>query len=219
MAAVSEICAADYPQLRKNTTHTKGRPDAARRPAFSWRGTSAFGRHLLAVLPIPANLPAVNRFLSRPLLPVLCLALGPGLFAAAEKSPAPAPVAAKPAAPAEVLELPKIQVTAERVKKIDKDIKRLDKMIARETAKVKSSDLDKALNNDKLARAAAIFGGNSAEHLSAVAATRVALLQNERDVMEAMKRPTTLDELAMMEKEIEQLRETRRNLDDAAKQR
>ena len=37
--------------------------------------------------------------------------------------------------------------------------------------------------------------------------------------MEAMKRPTTLDELAMMEKEIEQLRETRRNLDAAAKQR
>lgn len=115
--------------------------------------------------------------------------------------------------------LPKIEVTASRIKKIDKEIKRLDKLIVRETEKVKSTSLDRTLNNNKLASAAAIFGGNSSEHLSAVAATRVALLENERDVLEAMKRPATLDELAMMEKEIEQLRLTRRNLDDAAKQR
>ena len=153
------------------------------------------------------------------LLILLCLTIGPGLFAAAEQ--APATVMAKPAdqSASEVLALPKMEVTAQRVKKIDKQIKRLDKLIAREEKKVKSSDLDKALNHDKLVRAAAIFGGNTSDHLSAIAATRVALLENERDVLEAMKRPTTLAELAMMEKEIEQLRETRRNLDDAAKQR
>lgn len=148
---------------------------------------------------------------------ILLLTAGSTILAADNKAAAPAP--AKPPVPAEVLELPKIQVTAARVKKIDKDIKRLDKLIARERAKVKSSDLDRTLNNEKLSRAAAIFGGNSSQHLSAVAASRVALLENERDVLEAMKRPTTLRELAMMEKEIEQLRETRRNLDDAAKQR
>jgi hypothetical protein len=159
---------------------------------------------------------------SRRLLLTLCLAFGGGLHAAEEKAPvgpAPAVKDAKPAAPAEVLELPKIQVTAQRIKAIDKDIKRLDKMIAREKNKVRSSELDRTLNSEKLSHAAAIFGGNSSDHLSAVAATRVALLENERDVLEAMKRPTTLDELAMMEKEIEQLRESRRNLDDAAKQR
>jgi len=79
--------------------------------------------------------------------------------------------------------------------------------------------LDRTLNNASISRAAAIFGGNSSDHLSAVAATRVALLENERDVLEAMKRPATLDELAMMEKELQQLRLTRRNLDDASKQR
>lgn len=148
------------------------------------------------------------------------LAAGAGLIAADEKAPAvPPPAEAKPAAPAEVLTLPKIQVTAQRIKKIDKEIKRLDRLIERETEKVKSSQLDRTLNNEKLSRTAAIFGGNSSEHLSAVAATRVALLENERDVLEAMKRPTTLEELAIMEKEIEQLRLTRRNLDDAAKQR
>ncbi len=148
------------------------------------------------------------------LLLTLCLATS--LLGAAEKAPAPS---AESAQPAPVLVLPKIEVTAQRVKKIDKDIKRLDKMIVREKSKVKSSDLDRTLNNAPLSRAATIFGGNSAEHLSAVAATRVALLENERDLLEAMKRPATLDELAMMEAEIEQLRVTRRNLDDASKQR
>ena len=152
----------------------------------------------------------------RPLL-VLPFLLAPALFAAEPKPAAPAP-AKSALADAPPLELPKIQVTGQRIKSIDKDIKRLDKMIAREKAKVKSSELDKTLNNASLTHAAAIFGGNSADHLSAVAATRVALLENERDVMEAMKRPTTLDELAMMEKEIEQLRETRRNLDAARHQ-
>ena len=147
---------------------------------------------------------------------MLCLVFGPGLIAAEEKT-LPASDGTKPAA--EVLVLPKIEVTAQRVKKIDKEIKRIDKLIERETNKMKSSDLDRAINNDKLARAAAVFGGNSSDHLSAVAATRLALLENERDVLEAMKRPATREELTMMEKEIEQLRVNRRNLDDAAKQR
>ncbi len=135
----------------------------------------------------------------------------------ADKAAAPMKPAAPPADP--TLELPKIQVTAQRAKKIDKEIARLDKLIVRAQAKVQSTDLDKALNNEKLAKAAMIFGGNSAEHLSAVEASRVMLLEQERDVLEAMKRPATLDELKMMEAEVEQLRTTRRNLDDAAKQR
>jgi len=150
----------------------------------------------------------------------LCLAVAPAALAANET--APAKDNAKPAAPAAtepVVELPKIQISATRAKQIDKEIVKLDKLIAREEKKVKSSELDRALNNSKLANAAAIFGGNSAEHLSAVAASRVALLQTERDVLEAMKRPATVEALAAMQTELEQLRVTRRNLDDAAKQR
>ena len=141
--------------------------------------------------------------------------------AAAVQTPA-APAPATPSkAPAvdPVLELPKIQVTAPRAKQIDKEIKRLDKLIAREKNKIKPTDLDKTLNNEKVATVAAIFGGNSAGHMSAVAASRVMLLEQERDVFEAMKRPTTLEDLKMMEAQIEELRTTRRNLDDAAKQR
>jgi len=151
----------------------------------------------------------------RPLL-LLCLAT---TATAVDKPAAPAtPPAVKPTAEAP-LELPKMQVTAERVKKIDKDIKRLDKLIAREKNKIKPTELDRTLNNETVAKAAAIFGGNSAEHMSIVAASRVMLLEQERDVLEAMKRPATLDELKMMEAQIEELRTTRRNLDDASKQR
>ena len=160
------------------------------------------------------------------LLLVLCLARVPCLRAASDPAPAPAPAkeTAKPAAGAapdpKPVELPKFEVLgASRVHAIDVELKKLDKMIAREKKNVKSTGLDKAFNNAELSKAATIFGGNSADHLSAVAASRVALLESERDVLEAMKRPATLEARAEMEKELDQLRTTRRNLDDAAKQR
>jgi hypothetical protein len=149
--------------------------------------------------------------------PTLRLLLAALLLASAAALPgADAPTAA---AKEPVLELPKLQVTAQRAKEIDRELKRLDKMIAREKKKIRSTDLDKTLNNDKLSRAAAIFGGNSAEHLSAVAASRVMLMEQERFVLEAMKRPATIEERKMMDAEIQQLRLTRRNLDDPAAQR
>jgi hypothetical protein len=152
----------------------------------------------------------------------LGVALGPGLRAANEPAPAPARDGARPAdpaAPQAVITLPTIQVTAGRIRELDKEITRLDKLIVREKKKVKSSGLDKTLNNSQLAHAAAIFGGNSSDHLSAVAAGRVALLETERGVLEAMKRPATVEDLAMLEKELDQLRTTRRNLDNVPAQR
>ncbi len=168
----------------------------------------------------------MNASLLRHLLPLLlCLALGPGLRAADDKAaPAPAP-AAKPAAdPAKPhvegsVELPVMKVTPQRLKQLEKEIKRLDKMISRESKNIKSTDLNQALNNEKLSKAAAIFGGNSADHLSAVAASRVGLMEREREILEEMKRPLSADDLALLQAELDQTRETRRNLDDAAKQR
>lgn len=152
----------------------------------------------------------------------LLVAGGVLLLPAAEPAPPPAPAAAKPAPPAgtkpadpEVIVLPTIQVTAGRIKELDTAIGKLDKLIARERKKVKSTELDKALNNKKLSTAAALFGGNSAEHLSAIAATRVSLLESERAVLEDMKRPVSLAALAALETELEELRLTRRNLDNA----
>lgn len=150
----------------------------------------------------------------RLLLLSIAFSIGTGLGLAAETKPV-----TPPAPKEEVLVLPKLEVTAQRAKEIDKELKRMDKLIARERKKIKPTELDKTLNNEKFAKAAAIFGGNSAEHLSAVAASRVMLLEQERMVLEAMKRPATIEERKMMAAEIEQLRKTRRNLDDPAAQR
>ncbi|MDI1249597.1 MAG: hypothetical protein PSV13_12100 [Lacunisphaera sp.] len=152
------------------------------------------------------------------LLLILAAAAVASLYGADEPAKEPAQPESK-VANAEPIVLPTIQVTADRIREIDRTLVKLDKQITREKKKVKSTELDRALNNRKVATTAAIFGGNSADHLSAVAATRVSLMETERAVLEAMKRPVTETALQALETELEQLRITRRNLDDAAKQR
>ena len=144
----------------------------------------------------------------------------PAPAAAPAKNPPEAPKAAEPtASDKEVLALPKLEVTSARVKAIDAELKKIDKQIAREKKNLKSTNLDQSLNSDKASKAAAIFGGNSASHMVAVAATRVNLLESERAMLERLKFPRTEEDQALIEKEIENLRTTRRNLDDAVKQR
>lgn len=134
---------------------------------------------------------------------------------AATATPQPAPVAEKPATAPKVVTLPKIQVTATRLRELDKMIVKLDKQIAREKKKVRSGELDKALNNPELVKAAAIFGGNSAAYLEQLAARRVLYMETERGLLEDMKVPRTLDELKMIEQELDKIRTMRRELDDA----
>jgi hypothetical protein len=132
---------------------------------------------------------------------------------------APAPPAATPAAPAadaQVLELPKVQVTARRVRELDKAIKKLDKAISREKKNLKATELDKVLNNSKLASAASIFGGNSSEYLESVAATRVGYLETERDLLSDMKEPRSLEDLATLQTELDKIHQMERDLDKAA---
>ncbi|MBL9215388.1 MAG: hypothetical protein JNG83_07930 [Opitutaceae bacterium] len=157
------------------------------------------------------------------------LAVGPALVSlvltaaetpakAPDKPPAPPAAAAPAALPAtaaasEVFELPKVEVTARRIRELDRMIRRLEKSIAREKKRMKAGELDRALNNAKLAEAAAIFGGNSTDHLAAVAASRVRLMETERDLLTDMKQPRSLEELAMLEKELEKIRAMQRELD------
>ena len=135
--------------------------------------------------------------------------------AATKGSPPAATVAPAPAPDSEVLSLPTIQVTASRVKELDRAIKKLDKAISREKKNLKASDLDKVLNNPKLAAAATIFGGNSSAYLESVAATRVRYMEAERDLLSDMKEPRTLEDLAILQKELDEIRTMQRELDNA----
>jgi hypothetical protein len=172
----------------------------------------------------------VPSFLQRLLLGI-CAAIAPITLCAAdpvvksEAAPAVPPAAATnaaqpdtkaaPATDPDVLALPKIQVTAKRVKELDKAIKKLDKAIAREKNNLKASDLDKVLNNPKLADAAVIFGGNSSAYLESVAATRVRYMEAERGLLEDMKEPRSLEDLAILQQELDKVRIMQRELDSA----
>lgn len=145
----------------------------------------------------------------------LLLGLGCASLLAAE--PAPTLAATVPVGP--TIDLPTVKVQEKRVKTIDAELKKIDRQIAREKKLLQSSTLDKSLNSDKLSHAAALFGGNSASHMAAVAATRVGLLEQERMLLERLKFPRTEEDQALIEKELENNRTTRRNLDNVPAQR
>jgi len=133
--------------------------------------------------------------------------------AAGAPATTPADGAAPAAKPEEVTTLPSIEVRNSRVTELDLQIRKLEKDIAREQKKMKSSDLDQSLNDAKSSRKFALFGGKSTEQRESVAAERVSLMEAERDILEAMKLNKTAAELALLQKQIDDLRTVRRNLD------
>lgn len=120
--------------------------------------------------------------------------------------------AAKPA-PEEVTTLPRMEVRNSRITELDLQIRKLEKDISREQKKMKSSDLDQSLNDAKSAKKFSLFGGKSTEQRESVAAERVSLMEAERDILEAMKQNKTPAELALLQKQVDDLRTVRRNLD------
>ncbi len=142
-----------------------------------------------------------------------------GQCLAAEEAKATEPAKSTSAPVGPTIDLPTMKVQEKRIKAIDVELKKIDRQIVREKKQMKSTNLDKSLNSDKVSNAAAIFGGNSAAHLAAVAASRVALLEQERTLLERLKFPRTEEDQALVEKELVNIRTTRRNLDNVPAQR
>lgn len=109
--------------------------------------------------------------------------------------------------------LPSMEVRQSRITALDLQIRKLEKDITRERKKMKSSDLDASLNDAKATRRFSLFGGKSTEQRESVASERVQLMESERDILEAMKLPKTRAELAMLQKQVDDLRIVRRELD------
>lgn len=123
-----------------------------------------------------------------------------------------APAAAIPIADP-VTTLPGVEVRGQRITEIDIKIRKLEKDIAREKKKIKSTDLDKSLNDPALTKSFSLFGGKSTAQRESVAADRVNLMEAERDLLENMKQARTPAEIEMLQQKINDLRELRRNLD------
>lgn len=141
--------------------------------------------------------------------------------AATQPSPAPPPVAKSdtPPAPAKTVGketptvLPKMEVKKGRITVLDQQLALQEQEIAREKKNLKSSELDNALNDAKIARPLAIFGGDSTQFRKGVASERVELMEAEKDIIEAIAHAKTKEEKAALQKQLDELRALRRELD------
>jgi hypothetical protein len=120
----------------------------------------------------------------------------------------PKSAAAEPAAV-----LPKVEVKKGRITKLDQQLAQEDQEIAREKKNTKISDVDKALNDSKIAKPLAIFGGESSQFRQHVASERVSLMEDEKDLIEAIAHAKTKEEKAELQKQLDALRAERRELE------
>lgn len=124
--------------------------------------------------------------------------------------------AAKPAnQPATVL--PKVEVKKGRITELDMQIAKQEQDIAREKKNLKPTETDLALNDAKIAKPLAIFGGESAQFRKRVASERVELMEAEKDILEAMKLARTKEEKEKLQKELDEIRAVRRDLEKSAR--
>ena len=140
----------------------------------------------------------------------------PPLSAPAEKpedkraasAAANAQAAAEPAAV-----LSKVEVTKPRITVLDVQLQEQEKAMAREQKNTKPTELDKALNNSKVTNALSILGGQSADYRANLAKERVSLMQEEGDLIEAIAHAKTKEERAELQKQLDELRAYRRDLE------
>lgn len=135
--------------------------------------------------------------------------------ALAPKSPAAAKSENTEARKEQPTVLPKVEVKKGRITELDRQLAKQEQDIAREKKNLKSSEVDNALNDAKLARPLAIFGGDSTQFRKGVASERVELMEAEKDLLEAIAHAKTKEEKAALKKQLDDLKTMRRELDRA----
>lgn len=138
-----------------------------------------------------------------------------GAPVATTTSPAPGSTPGAAAAPAQepAKVLPKVEVRKGRVTELDRQLEKQNQEIAREKKNTKPTALDDTLNGSKVSSALAIFGGQSSEDRSTIAKERVAMMEEERDMIEAIAQANTKEEKEELQKTLDSMREMRRELE------
>lgn len=109
--------------------------------------------------------------------------------------------------------MPKVEVKKGRITELDQKLAKQEQDIARERKNLKSSEVDSALNDAKVARPLAIFGGESAQFRRRVASERVELMEAEKDLIEAIARAKSKKEKEELQKQLDELKAVRRELE------
>lgn len=123
--------------------------------------------------------------------------------------------AAPPAAPEPATVLPKVEVRKDRITELDRQLAQQNREIAREKQNTKPTALDETLNGPKTSRVFALFGGQSSEDRSNIAKERVAMMEDERDLIEAIAQAPTPEEKALLQKTLDSMRAMRRDLEQS----
>jgi hypothetical protein len=109
--------------------------------------------------------------------------------------------------------LPKVEVKKARITVLDVQLAEQQQDIAREQALTKPTELDKALNDSKVSKSLSVLGGQSADYRAGLAKERVSMMQDESDLIEAIAHAKTKEERAELQKQLEELRAFRRDLE------
>lgn len=111
--------------------------------------------------------------------------------------------------------LPKLEVQKGRITELDRQVAEQNRMIAREKQNTKPTKLDETINSPKLSKVFAIFGGQSSEDRANIAQERVAMMEDERDLIEAIAQAQTKEEKEELQKTLDAIRAMRRDLEQA----
>jgi hypothetical protein len=109
--------------------------------------------------------------------------------------------------------LPEIQVRKDRITELDKQVAKQNREIRREKQNTKPTVLDETLNGPKTSKWLAIFGGQSSEDRANIARERVAMMEDERDLIEAIAQTEDPEEKALLQRTLDAMRAMRRDLE------
>jgi hypothetical protein len=123
------------------------------------------------------------------------------------------PTTAGTVAPTAPEVLPKVEVRKERITELDRQVDQQNREIAREKKNTKPTPLDETLNGSKVSGVLALFGGQSSSDRSAIAQERVSMMEEERDMIEAIAQATTKEEKEQLQKTLNSMKEMRRELE------
>lgn len=137
----------------------------------------------------------------------------PKVVAETSKSaPAPTPLASEQE---QASVLPKVEVRKDRITELDRQLEKQNQEIAREKKNTKPTALDEALNGPKTSKVLALFGGQSSDDRSNIAKERVSMMEEERDMIEAITQATTKEEKEELQKTLDSMKAMRRELERA----
>lgn len=140
--------------------------------------------------------------------------------AAAADNAAKAKVTAEEAAKAKEQNptvLDPVEVRKRKMTEFEQQTREQEAAIIREKKNTTPTEMDKALNDSRISKVFAIFGGQSGDQRAMVARERVSMMEDEKDLIEAIARAKTKEDKQSLQKQLAELRKVRRELERALK--